>query len=46
MAVTHHHWTVFPPVHPFIQHVVGIIFFCLWIVSCVANGLVVFVFLK
>eukprot|EP00094_Tigriopus_californicus_P004155 TCALIF_04003-PA protein Name:"Similar to Compound eye opsin BCRH2 (Hemigrapsus sanguineus)" AED:0.27 eAED:0.27 QI:0/0.4/0.18/0.81/1/1/11/0/584 len=46
LAVTHEHWTQFPPVHPFIQHFFGILFFVLWVISVSGNGLVIFIFLK
>eukprot|EP00095_Tigriopus_kingsejongensis_P000350 maker-scaffold1125_size61249-snap-gene-0.12 protein:Tk00350 transcript:maker-scaffold1125_size61249-snap-gene-0.12-mRNA-1 annotation:"opsin" len=46
LAITHPHWTQYPPVHPFIQHIFGILFFVLWIISVSGNGLVCFIFLK
>ena len=46
LAVTHEHWMQFPPCHPFIQHICGLLFFVLWFISTVGNGLVIFIFLK
>ncbi|XP_059094298.1 compound eye opsin BCRH2-like [Tigriopus californicus] len=46
LAITHEHWTQYPPVHPFIQHTFGLLFFVLWFISVTGNGLVIFIFLK
>ena len=46
LAITHEHWTQYPPVHPFIQHIFGLLFFVLWVVSTFGNGLVCYIFLK
>jgi len=40
------HWAKYPPQHPLIHHSFGIIFFFLWIVNFVGNGLVIYIFLK
>ena len=46
LAMTHKHWSNFPPNHPFVQHIIGILFFILWFISFTGNGLVVYIFLK
>ena len=46
MPVISKHWAQFPPSHPLIPHVFGILFFFLWIINFVGNGLVIFIFLK
>jgi len=40
------HWASFPPQHPLISHIFGILFFFLWIVNFFGNGLVIYIFLK
>lgn len=40
------HWANFPPQHPLVPHVFGIIFFIAWVVNFVGNGLVIYIFLK
>jgi len=40
------HWKQFPPQHPLIPHIFGILFFFLWMVNFVGNGLVIYCFLK
>merc|ERR1711973_785221 len=46
MPVINQHWAQFPPQHPLIPHIFGILFFFLWMVNFVGNGLVIFIFLK
>ncbi len=46
LEFAHPHWSSFPPVHPAIQHFLGISFFFLWIINFVGNGLVMYIFLK
>jgi len=46
MPIVSQHWAQFPPQHPLIHHSFGIIFFFLWVVNFVGNGLVIFIFLK
>lgn len=46
LALTHPHWHQFPPNHPFIQHLFGLLFFALWVMSVCGNALVIFIFLK
>ena len=46
MSVISKHWAQFPPSHPLIPHIFGILFFFLWIINFVGNGLVIFIFLK
>ena len=40
------HWAKFPPQHPLITHIFGILFFVLWVVNFFGNGLVIYIFLK
>jgi len=44
-SVVHDHWGNFPPQHPLIPDLFGVIFFFLWIVSFLGNGCVIYVFL-
>ena len=44
--IIHPHWAQFPPQHPMISHFFGVMFFVLWVMSVVGNGLVIFIFLK
>ena len=44
-SVVHDHWGNFPPQHPLIGDLFGVIFFFLWIVSFLGNGCVIYVFL-
>ena len=44
-SVVHDHWGNFPPQHPLISDLFGVIFFFLWIVSFLGNGCVMYVFL-
>lgn len=46
MPILNEHWRQFPPQHPLIPHVFGILFFFLWMVNFIGNGLVIYVFLK
>jgi len=46
LDIAHDHWKQFPPGHPAIQHMFGLIFFLLWVISTIGNFLVVFIFLK
>ena len=46
MEVVDEHWSNFPPANPLIPHFFGIMFFFLWMMSFVGNGLVIFIFLK
>lgn len=40
------HWSQFPPINPLIPHFFGVLFFFLWIVSFVGNGMVIYIFTK
>ena len=44
-SVVHDHWGNFPPQHPLIPDLFGVIFFFLFIVSFLGNGCVIYVFL-
>jgi len=44
--VVSEHWAQFPPQHPLITHVFGILFFVLWVINFFGNGLVIYIFLK
>lgn len=46
LGLIHEHWTKFPPQHPLVNHIVGIIFFFLWVVNIFGNGMVIYIFLK
>ena len=46
MEVVDEHWSSFPPANPLIPHFFGIMFFFLWMMSFVGNGLVIYIFLK
>ncbi len=43
--VAHEYWGTYPPQHPLIIDIIGIIFFFLFIVNVVGNGLVIYIFL-
>jgi len=45
-SVVSEHWAQFPPQHPLITHVFGILFFVLWVINFFGNGLVIYIFLK
>jgi len=45
-SVVSPHWGQFPPQHPLVSHIFGILFFVLWLVNFFGNGLVIFIFLK
>jgi len=45
-TVVSDHWAKFPPQHPLITHIFGILFFVLWVVNFFGNGLVIYIFLK
>ena len=38
------HWKQYPPQHPMVVHMFGILFFCLWSVTFIANLGVLYVF--
>ena len=44
-SVVHSHWGTFPPQHPLIPDLFGILFFFLWMLSFLGNGCVVYIFL-
>lgn len=46
MEVVDPHWSNFAPANPLIPHIVGILFFFLWLVSFFGNGCVIYIFLK
>ena len=46
MEVVDEHWASFAPANPLIPHFFGIMFFFLWMVSFVGNGLVIYIFMK
>ena len=39
------HWVKFPPQHPLIVDLFGVIFFLLWVMNVLGNGCVVWIFL-
>ena len=43
--VVHKHWEQFPPQHPLIPDLFGIVFFMLWLISFCGNSVVIMVFL-
>jgi len=43
--VVHDHWGTFPPQHPLIVDLVGVILFLLWTISFLGNGCVIYIFL-
>ena len=43
--VVHEHWGKFPPQHPLVVDIFGLIFFLLTIMSLFGNGLVIYIFL-
>lgn len=43
--VVHNHWGTFPPQHPLVVDLFGILFFVLTFASFFGNGLVIYVFL-
>jgi hypothetical protein len=43
--IVHPYWGEFPPQHPLITDLFGILFFVLWIVAVLGNGCVILVFL-
>ncbi|XP_040583121.1 compound eye opsin BCRH2 [Lepeophtheirus salmonis] len=44
--VIHSHWDQFSPANPLIAHFFGVMFFFLWVMNFVGNGLVIFIFSK
>nr|BAG80986.1 opsin [Branchinella kugenumaensis] len=46
IAMTHAHWKQFPPSNPAWNYLFGVIYFFLWIVNHIGNGLVIWIFLK
>ena len=45
-SVVHPHWGTFPPQHPLIIDLFGVIFFVLWTISFLGNGCVIYIFLS
>jgi r-opsin len=45
-SVVHPHWGTFPPQHPLITDLFGIILFVLWTISFLGNGCVIYIFLS
>ncbi len=44
-SVVHEFWGTFPPQHPLITDLFGVIFFFLWLLSFFGNGCVIYIFL-
>jgi r-opsin len=45
-SVVHPHWGTFPPQHPLIVDLFGVIFFFFWIIAFLGNGCVIYIFLS
>ena len=45
-SVVHPHWGTFPPQHPLVVDLFGVIFILLWIISFLGNGCVMYIFLS
>ena len=45
VVYVHDYWGTFPPQHPLIIDLFGILFFFLWLVSFFGNGCVIYIFL-
>ena len=43
--VVNDHWSQFPPQHPLVADIFGILFFVLTVVNFIANSLVIYVYL-
>ena len=43
--IVHPFWGEFPPQHPMITDLFGVLFFLLWVIAFCGNGLVIVVFL-
>ena len=44
--MAHEHWGTFPPANPLIRHFIGLLFFLLWLMNCLGNGMVIYIFVK
>ena len=46
LEIVDEHWAQFPPQHPLANHLIGIAYFFLFIISFFGNGSVIYIFLK
>lgn len=46
LEIVDQHWAQFPPQHPLANHLIGIAYFFLFIISFFGNGSVIYIFLK
>ena len=46
VSLSDEHWMNFPPAHPFVVDIVGILFGLLTVINFVGNGCTIFLFLK